>query len=976
MMKGLSAKFHIALGESLLVVSLLLTALFLGLVPDRIGAVRESRAALAEALAVNSSILVGQKDIDRLYEDLKLVVERNDDILSAGIRRVNGEFLVTVGEHKQLWEALSSTYSTDSQLQVPIWTGARKWGYLQLRCRSLTVGGWRGTLYNPRVTLIAFMAICSFILFYFYLSRMLRHLDPSNAVPGRVRSALDTLTEGLLVIDHNEYIVLANQSIAATVGKTSDELVGRKISDLDWSNKDGAEGVEVVYPWASSLHQGSSQRKGLLHLSDAKSKRRSFIVNCSPVLGEGDKTGGVLISFQDVTQLEEKEAALRVSMENAETANQAKSEFLANMSHEIRTPMNAILGFTEVLKRGYGKNHGDSKKYLDTIHSSGKHLLTLINDILDLSKVESGRLEIDKIRCSPHFIIHEVIQAIGIKAQEKGIGLDFEIVGSIPESIFCDPARLRQIVTNLLGNAIKFTEQGGVRVMLHHTQSGGKSILSIDVSDSGIGISEHKLGVIFDPFVQADSSVHRNFGGTGLGLAISRKFAQALDGDISVSSELGTGTTFTVSLDTGPLESVAFVGAEVLESVELESDKGEQKHWVFPPANILVVDDGVENRELLKLVLEDVGLLVELAENGQVGVEKTVQKSFDIILMDIQMPVMDGFTAVGLMRQSGIDVPIIALTANAMKGVEKDCLVAGYSGYQSKPLDLELLIRTLAELLDVESVECDNNVISTVLVQESGETLDEDWPLVSRLTDNPRYYPIIRTFAERLEVKLAEMDSAYAEKNYNELGNLAHWLKGAGGTVGFDVFTELAKELERFIKSEDDTQVAALVAKVHVMSDRVVVPDLDSNSVLHTEEIAVESEVDRALPESESTRDSNLQEFPGQCEAVVSRLAGDPRFRHIIVSFVDRLQEQLVAMDQAWKDKNYDELAGLAHWLKGAGGTVGFDEFTKPATRLESLAKDRVDSGIGEVITKLRVLTGSVVIPCEMNKLETTAKAS
>ncbi len=840
MMKGLSAKFHIALGEALLVASLLLTALFLGLVPDRIGAVRESRAALAEVLAVNSSIFVGQKDIDRLYEDLKLVVERNDDILSAGVRRVNGEYLVTVGAHKQLWEELSSTYSTDSQLQVPIWAGSQKWGYLQLRSRPLTVGGWRGILFSPRVMLIAFMAVSSFILFYFYLSRMLRHLDPSNAVPGRVRSALDTLTEGLLVIDHNEYIVLANQSFAATVGKTSDELVGRKISDLDWSTKDGSEGGELVYPWTRSLNEGSSQRKGLLNLSDAESKRRTFIVNCSPVLGEGDKTGGVLISFQDVTQLEEKEAALRVSMENAETANQAKSEFLANMSHEIRTPMNAILGFTEVLKRGYGKNHGDSKKYLDTIHSSGKHLLTLINDILDLSKVEAGRLEIDKIRCFPHTIIHDVIQAIGIKAQEKGVGLDFDIVESIPESIFCDPARLRQIVTNLLGNAIKFTEQGSVKVVLRHMQSGGKSTLCIDVIDSGIGISEQKLDVIFDPFVQADSSVHRNFGGTGLGLAISLKFAQALGGDISVSSELGTGTIFTVSLDTGSLDGVDFVGAEVLQSVELESDNTEQKQWLFPPANILVVDDGTENRELLKLVLEDVGLHVELAENGQVGVDKTVQKSFDIILMDIQMPVMDGYTAVGLMRQSGINVPIIALTANAMKGVENECLAAGYSGYQSKPLDLELLILTLADLLDVESVECDNNVVSTNLVQENSEALGEDWPLVSRLADDLRFYPIIRTFAERLEIKLAEMDSACAEKNYDEMGSLAHWLKGAGGTVGFDMFTEPAKELERFIKSEDDTQVAALLEKFHYMSDRIVVPDLDNNSVPRGIAISVE----------------------------------------------------------------------------------------------------------------------------------------
>ena len=964
-MKGLSAKFHIALGESLLVVSLLLTALFLGLVPDRIGAIRESRAALAEVLAVNSSIFVRQKDVDRLHEDLKLVVERNEDILSAGVRRINGEYLVAVGAHKQLWEALSAAYSTDSQLQVPIWAGQKKWGYLELRCRSLSMPGWKGFVISPRVQLIAFMGLCSLVLFYIYLSRMLRHLDPSNAVPGRVRSALDTLTEGLLVIDHNEYIVLANQSFAETVGKAPEELVGRNVSDLDWSVKNDEVDKDRVYPWSYSLNKGSSQRKDLLKLKDADSKLRTFIVNCSPVLGEGEKNGGVLVSFQDVTQLEEKEAELRVSIENAETANRAKSEFLANMSHEIRTPMNAILGFTEVLKRGYGKNHGNSTKYLDTIHSSGKHLLTLINDILDLSKVESGRLEIDKVCCSPHVIIREVIQVIGIKAREKGISLDLEIKGSVPETIVCDPARLRQIVTNLIGNSIKFTEQGGVKIILRHRHMHDVSTLLIDVSDTGIGISEEKLGVIFDPFVQADSSVHRTFGGTGLGLAISRKFARALDGDISVSSEFGKGTTFTVSVDTGPLNNVQFIDAETVESVDQKTESTGHKHWVFPPANILVVDDGKENRELLQLVLEDVGLRVELAENGRIGLEKTQKQAFDIILMDIQMPVMDGITAVGLMRKNGIDAPIIALTANAMKGVEQECTAAGYSGYQSKPLDLELLIETLARLLHISPTDRNAVTETTECAEGTANPSDEDWPLISRLSDNSRYHPIIRIFAERLDVQLAEMESAWQQKNYDVLASLAHWLKGAGGTVGFDMFTEPAKELEKLVENQQSAEIESAIAKLRYLNDRIVVPGVDSDksdSKLNNnlQKLPLPDDV---MPEKLENSDSE-DRVTGNT-VVVSRLAEDPRFRNIISSFVGKLQQQLTAMDQCWKEKKYEELANLAHWLKGAGGTVGFDEFTKPAASLEIAAREFNDNQIQEILVSLTELAEKVVVPAK-----------
>jgi PAS domain S-box-containing protein len=961
--KGQGTKARIAFGQAGMLVSLILTAAILGLLPDRAAETRQSHAALAEAVAANSSVFLTRSDLKRMRANLETIVERNSDILSAGIRMADGKLMVAIADHETEWHETSDDGQADAQVFVPIFQGKSKWGQVELRFPPLQAEGWIGWLSHPLFQLILFITVTSFVLFFFYLGRMLKQLDPFQAIPGRVRSALDTMAEGLLVIDARQNIVLANSAFAEIIGRDPDDLMGFQVGDFPWVNIDAEAFDNDLAPWTLALKKGEQQINSRLRLELVQGRSWTFMVNSSPVLADSGKAGGVLISFDDVTELEEKEIELQKSKEEADAANQSKSDFLANMSHEIRTPMNAILGFTDALRRGFDKNSSESQKYLNTIYSSGSHLLDLINDILDLSKVEAGHIEIEELSFMPHQLVHEVVKIMTVRAAEKGIFVEYKPEGPLPEQIESDPGKIRQILTNLIGNAIKFTESGGVTVVTWYSSE--DSQLSFAIHDTGIGMTEGQAATVFESFVQADNSITRRFGGTGLGLAISKRYSEALGGDILVSSVPDQGSVFTCTIKAPITAGSALLEPEQLLLDDQVAAQDLANAWAFPQARILAVDDGEENLELLTLVLRELELDVDSAMNGKMAVELVEQQQYDLILMDVSMPVMDGYEAVGLMREQGLKIPIIALTAHAMKGAEEQCLAAGYSGYMTKPIDIEKLTAELARELNAKKVTVGDEPVplqsrETGLSAES--QLEDDYdtlPIRSSLPQsNPRVRELISKFIVRLDEQLANMEQAFHDGDFSELANLAHWLKGSGGSIGFHDFTEPAKALEDAAHSEQFRGISdqlrglrQLASRIEPVGEAAESPGDDKSRLVdspaggdNTDQSVMEAASDLSQPSADTT--PIYSSLPMKNE----------KFRDLVEQFVSRLDEQLGCMDQACADADHEELTKLGHWLKGSAGSVGFHDFTAPAVELENAAKEGDDQRITLRLKELRHL--------------------
>ena len=504
---------------------------------------------------------------------------------------------------------------------------------------------------------------------------------------------LNSLPLSVFWKNHEGVYLGCNEKFAEGANRRPENVVGKTDFDLPWSRED-------TEAYRSDDREVMTSGRPKIHIIERQHRADGSCIWLDttkiPLLDDHGKVYGVVGIYDDITGRKRAEEELVEAKQAAEAASRSKSEFLANMSHEIRTPMTAILGFADILM----ENSCDEETVESAriIKRNGQYLLTLINDILDLSKIEAGKCTVDLQKCSPSHIATEVISLMNVRAEAKGLPLTIEVRGDIPTTITTDPIRLRQILINLIGNSIKFTEVGGVRVVMRlDTAPDGDPKLIFDVIDTGIGMSEAQMGLLFRPFSQVDGSASRRFGGTGLGLAISKRMAEMLGGDILVRSSPGQGSTFSLSIGTGHLD-----GLEKTQEPGIAVTTKEPVYNTQHVLNcrILLAEDGPDNQRLIAFLLRKAGAEVELAGNGQIAVDlalaaQQVGSPFDIILMDMQMPVMDGYEATQNLRSAGYKEPIIALTAHAMTSDRQKCIDAGCNNYISKPIDPTKLVGLL-----------------------------------------------------------------------------------------------------------------------------------------------------------------------------------------------------------------------------------------------------------------------------------------
>ena len=936
-MMNLTAASRITIGLVCSMVGILITANFVGLLPDERADITQGRAQLTESLAFSTSVLLTNDDRSGIESILRNVVDRQEQVLGIGVRRFDGMLVVVAGDHRAQWPKDLGEESNSQFMQVPLsMADGAVWGKLEVSFTPLDSGRWYSFLENGQMQLLIFVAFVGFFSFRLFLKFVLKNLDPSRAVPRRVREALDILNEGLMIVSLDGRILLANNALARTSKRDADSLVGRKADEINLKRTDDLSEM----PWTECGTSGKPVSGVSMEFLDEMRNKRIFKVNCSPLFGNEGTIRGVMVSLDDVTQLEKNKIDLKIAKDEADAANKAKGDFLANMSHEIRNPMNAIVGFTDILRRGLEDSEATRSTYLNTIHASGTHLVELINDILDFSKIEAGKLELEVQSCSPFQLMTEVVNVLRIKAEQQGLELSIRIRGTIPETIQADPTRLRQILMNLVGNAIKFTQEGRVEIVASMLEQEGRPFLRFEVSDTGIGMTSEQMGRLFQEFMQADSSVTRRFGGTGLGLAISKKLTEAMGGRIAVDSEPGVGSTFHFCIEAGDLTGVALLdekqATEKFQAAARQKQDG-LRIW-FKPARILITDDTPANRQLAGLVLRKAGLLVDEAENGAIAVEKASGGQYALLLMDMQMPVMDGFTATRTLRAAGLTTPILAFTANVMEQDRQRCAAAGCSGFLTKPINIDLLLNTVAEFLPTQDFPPVTAASATVASTPSLLTDESQNAQIARVEENAAWFP------ERTSDAAAEVEGSMSDSTTNRVSadRSAQDSRAAANTSFLD---ELLMDLPGIlVRDEQSVDPARPTPEKAAAPETAAAPQKTAASQKESAPAKVTA--------------------PKRRQPIHSTLPLDiPEFREIVESFVGSMDEILAGLRAAQGRMDYQEIREVAHRLKGTGGTVGFSAFTEPSRKLQIAAEERNDATIEAMLLELEEICQRIEMP-------------
>lgn len=522
-----------------------------------------------------------------------------------------------------------------------------------------------------------------------------RSFDQLKEAHDYADAIVQTAPVPLLVLDRDLRVISANEAFYRQFQVKETETKNVRIYDMgngQWRSPRLRELLEDILP-KDELMENFVVEHEFPHIG-----RRFMRISARRLLQESDKASRILLAISDLTEERRTEESMNAAKEAAEAANRAKSDFLANMSHEIRTPLGAILGYSELLANPE-PNKTETLNSVTRIRRNVEHLTELIDEILDIAKIEAGKLDVERVRFALLPELAETFALLQSRAEDKGLTLDVTFSSDIPETMTSCPRRFRQILLNIVGNALKFTEKGGVTTSIKYVPTAdGKETakLCIAVTDTGCGLTLEQQGRLFQPFSQADTTVTRRFGGTGLGLTLARRLAELLGGDVVLTaSEAGKGSTFTVNLDPGPLDGVPMLKG--LTKTDLDKRAEPVTDWFtgndrLAGLRILLVEDGPDNQMLMEHFLVASGAKVDIASNGLEGTEMAKAAAYDVVLMDIQMPVLDGYEATKRLRAAGFEAPIVALTAHSMRGERERCIAAGCVDYVSKPVKPGVLV--------------------------------------------------------------------------------------------------------------------------------------------------------------------------------------------------------------------------------------------------------------------------------------------
>ncbi|WP_455207775.1 response regulator [Kaarinaea lacus] len=542
----------------------------------------------------------------------------------------------------------------------------------------------------------------------------------------------------------------------------------------------------------------NGEKYGTVNFSSRRSRTRPF----SEADVELIKLVGNWVSVALEREYVQKE--LKQAKDAAEMANRAKSGFLANMSHEIRTPLTAILGFSETLLEK-DQSEQEREQSVESIIKAGSHLQQIINDVLDLSKIEAEQLEIENIESSPFKLLADIDDLVGEHAREKGLTFDIFFKFPVPRKIVTDPTRLKQILINICDNARKFTETGGISIDVAYLVDSGQ--MSFTVTDTGIGMSHQEMGNIFKAFTQADTSTIRKYGGTGLGLCISQQLAQKLGGNISCHSEKGKGSQFIITVAANIGANAEFI--DDLSKADLQPQAYGHKKATLPQlltGKVLLAEDSPDNQQLISMYVRKTGASITVAENGKIAVNHAMSEDFDLILMDMQMPVMGGLEATQWLRQIGCRTPIVALTANAMKQDRDRCLAAGADGYLTKPVDLQRFYQVLVKFLRDEKQS--RHTGSAYMSEE--------------FANDPEFQKLVQQFVDGLPGQVNAITDAVEKQDWGNVELLSHNLKGVGGNYGYPEISDIAQQINSHAKNRRYEAIDALLSELRVACRHIV----------------------------------------------------------------------------------------------------------------------------------------------------------